>query len=63
MNYYVELTPTITDGAGQVVLGHFTADSGEEAVDFAIVDVAVEGGKVTEVTNAGFTDDLENALQ
>ena len=61
-NYYVELKPTITDGPGQAIMGHFTLESGEEAVDFGIIDVSIEGGKVTEVTNAGFTDDLDNAL-
>ncbi len=56
--YYVEIAPAIKDGSGQTVLGHFTPESGEEAVDFAIVDVELEDGKVVSVLNSGFTDEL-----
>ena len=56
--YYVEIVPAVQDGNGQAVIGHFTQDSSEEAVDFAIIDVAIEDGKVTDITDSGFTADL-----
>ncbi|MBR5406678.1 MAG: hypothetical protein IK111_03435 [Lachnospiraceae bacterium] len=56
--YYVEIAPTIEDGDGRTVIGHFTADSTDKAVDFAVCDVTIEGGKVVAVTNAGFISDL-----
>ena len=56
--YYVEIAPTIQDGDGQAIVGHFTADSEKEAVDFAVVDVTIEDGKVVEVTDSGFISDL-----
>ena len=56
--YYVEIAPTIQDGDGQAVLGHFTSDSAKEAVDFAVVDVKIEDGKVVGVTDSGFISDL-----
>ncbi len=56
--YYVEIAPKVENGTAQTVLGHFTSQSSDEAVDFAIFDVDVIDGKVDSVTNAGFTDDL-----
>lgn len=58
--YYVELKPTIEDGIAHAILGHFTLESSEEAVDFAVLDISVEGGKVTDVVNSGFTANLED---
>ena len=56
--YYIEIVPAVRDGKGQAVIGHFTQDSSEEAVDFAIIDVAIEDGKVTDIKDSGFTADL-----
>ena len=56
--YYVEIAPTIQNGDGQTVVGHFTSDSDKEAVDFAVVDVKIENGKVVDVTDSGFISDL-----
>ncbi len=60
--YYVEIKPSIKDGAGKLVMAHYTSDSSEDAVDFAIMDLNVEGGQVVEITNTGFTDDLDSTL-
>ena len=60
--YYAELESTVEDGDAFAVIGHFTTGNEEEAVDFAIINVTVEGGKITDVTNSGFTDDLQAAL-
>ncbi len=60
--YYVEIASKIQDGNAQVILGHFTAESEEDAVDYAIIDVEVEDGKVVAITDSGFTDDLSNIL-
>ncbi len=56
--YYVEIAPTIQEGDAQAVIGHYTLASSEEAVDFAVIDVTVENGQVTGVTDSGFIADL-----
>ena len=58
--YYVEIAPTIQDGKGQAIIGHFTSDNSQEAVDFAVADVTIEDGQVVEVTNAGQYDGFTN---
>ncbi len=58
--YYVEIAPTVKEGDAQAIIGHYTLDSSEEAVDFAVIDVTVENGQVTGVTDSGFTDDLSD---
>ena len=61
--YYMELQPTITDGTAQAIVGHFTPDDDENAIDYAIVDVSVEGGKAIDIVDSGFTDSLEGILE
>ncbi|MCR5235247.1 MAG: hypothetical protein K6E53_15290 [Lachnospiraceae bacterium] len=58
--YYVEIAPTIQNGEGQAIVGHYTSDSSEEAIDFAVVDVSIEDGQVVAVTNSGFIADLSD---
>ena len=57
--YYVELKATIDNGDAEIIMGHFTIDNGDEAVDFAIIDVAVENGEIVDVNNSGFTESLD----
>ncbi len=58
--YYVEVTPVIQNGEGRAILGHFTSENSEKAVDFAVIDVEVEDGKVVSITNSGFIADLND---
>lgn len=60
--YYVELKPTIDDGTAQTIMGHFTLENEDEAVDFAIFDLEITGGKVTDILDSGFTDDLDKVI-
>ena len=58
--YHVELKATVEEGEAQAVLAHFSAEDTDNAIDYAIIDLVVSDSAITEVSNSGFTDSLEN---
>ncbi|MCR4922926.1 MAG: hypothetical protein K5931_02825, partial [Lachnospiraceae bacterium] len=59
--YYGNVASKLEDGTVHIIMGHYN-DGDDAPDDYAVIDAVVEGGKIVEVDNSGFINDLSQVF-